>query len=469
MSRCARGLYLLSLLVTMSVGQEPTPPTVAIKGKIVEAGAPIQLVAETDVQAFDWLEGGRYLVYLRDPFPERESYVQMRTDPSFYQLKRTNALYLYDPTTKRTTPIHQNNIDFWAVVLKGRAVLYVVSEEVARQSDLEGLPAPRETLSSQTRLYLRMPRQGKSQLIAQLNGRLFRLSLSGRLPLSPDGRYVAITWLNPQVLDLQTGRVIRTFEKPLTYAHWTPDSTLCLATYRRGGDAEYALYDVRTDRLTPISKEQYKQLVEKSFEADYRARRSAHLQIEAVRYPNGSQAPAAYLLLQSLEARTERWREAIVAYDAHPDIYSLAPDESGIAYRSWRGQLFYIPLRKREPKTLPEKIACGQEPTQEDIHNYYLSNAKQINLSLLMYCADYDETFPPNSNISELLMPYLRNREVFLDIFTGQMVFTYLMDGQSLASIESPATTPVGGLDWGDPTMVVVLYADGHVKLEPRK
>jgi hypothetical protein len=73
------------------------------------------------------------------------------------------------------------------------------------------------------------------------------------------------------------------------------------------------------------------------------------------------------------------------------------------------------------------------------------------------------------NNITELLLPYLKDKDVFLDAFTGQPIFTYLLDGQSLASIERLAETRLGILDWGDPNWVVVLYTDGHVKLERRK
>jgi hypothetical protein len=41
-------------MLLMGVGQESENPRVAITGKIVEAGAPIQVTTETDVREFRW-------------------------------------------------------------------------------------------------------------------------------------------------------------------------------------------------------------------------------------------------------------------------------------------------------------------------------------------------------------------------------------------------------------------------------
>jgi len=435
-------------------------PAVAIQGKIVEVGAPIQLVAETDVQEFNWLEGGRYLAYLREAHPDREGYVAMRDNPNLQQRIRENALYLYDTATRRTTLTHRDNIDFWAVALNGRALLYAVGEEI-RQPSEQGQP-PDKILSTRTTLYLRQPPQAPPKVVLQLAERWLQFDLS------PGGRYLAIEGAITQVLDLQTGQVVWRFESRVHFSFWASETRLCLGRYRRDGGKEYLTYDVRAGKLQPLSEAQ---MLEQRAESIHQSQRkeTPNLQLLATPLHAEPSFPAVQLNLHSRNAQTERLRNTTVAHDADPMLYSLAPDESGVAYRSWRGQLFYIPLSKRDPRTLPEKLACGQQLQDTDLRQYYLSNGKQIALAALMYCQDYDLTFPPASEVAHRLMPYLKDEEVFLDAFTGQMIFTYLMDAQVLAHIENLVETPIGRLDWGDPEVVVVLYADGHVKLERRK
>jgi len=464
--RCyASKLALLSLLLALSSGQEWKVPVVAIQGTIVEVDAPLQLVAETDVQDFRWLEGGRYLVYLREAHPGMESYAATPGNSSLMQRKRENALYLYDTTARRASLLHRNNIDFWEVALKGRAVLYAVSEKAIRQGEPGQPPRTDEIVSARMTLYLRLPHQSQPKVVAQFDEQW------AVFDLSPEGRYLAIHASKLQLLDLQTGRIIRNFEEPFSYCQWASESLAYLTRYRKGRDPEFLMYDLRTDKLQPISQAAYEQAMAQLAVADRRAYPVAtrNLQLRPESQPGDSQIPAAQLKLLSHGAQTERFRSTVVAHDSDAQLYSLAPDESGIAYRSWRGQLFYIPLSKRDPRTLSEKLACGQKLTQQDIRDYYLSNGKQIAMAALMYCQDYDELFPPNDNITNLLMPYIKNPEVFQDLFTGQMIFTYLLDGQSLGNIENIVETPLGRLDWGDPEVIVVLYADGHVKLERRK
>ena len=448
----------------MGMGQEREVPSVAIKGQMVEVGAPIQLVAETDVQEFNWLEGGQYLVYMRDAHPEREGYIPTRDNPSLWQRIHENALYLYDTTTRRTTLLHRNNIDFWAVALNGKALLYAVGEQI-RRTDEPGDPFAGVIISARTILYLRQPSQAPPKVILQLNGEQPQFSLS------PGGKYLAIGDSATQVLELPTGRIVRRFEKGTLFSYWASDTVLCLRRYREDGSNHYFAYDVRDDSLRPLSEADYTQMMVQVAEKDtiFLRKETPNLRLQPNPIPTEAPSPAVELNLHSLTAQTERLRKTTVAHDADPRLYSLAPNESGVAYCSWRGQLFYIPLTKRDPKTLPEKLACGEKLKDEDLRQYYLSNGKQIAMAAIMYCQDYDETFPPSSDVVNRLMPYIKNGEVFLDAFTGQMTFTYLLDGQSLANIERLAETPLGRLDWGDPEVIVVLYADGHVKLERRK
>jgi hypothetical protein len=77
MRRSARCTGLLMLMLLMGIGQESGTPRVAITSKMVEVSAPIQVTTESDVQEFYWLNGGRYLVYLRDANPYKQNYISV--------------------------------------------------------------------------------------------------------------------------------------------------------------------------------------------------------------------------------------------------------------------------------------------------------------------------------------------------------------------------------------------------------
>ncbi len=465
---------LLTLWLALGFTQPVQNPMVAIAGKIVGIDAPIQITAETNVVGFDWLENGRYLVYQIVPPESREHYIAPSSDSTLWRRQFLTALYLYDTRTRRTTLIHRDNIDDWRVVLNGRAVLYVVHDALMERAANGAHEKSRATL------YLRSPSRSQPKVILQMDTHI-------GLSCSPNGRYVLVSAPgasegNP-LIDLQTGRTVRTFGSALWVSSvWSDDSTLYLGIHRNR-QKDYFVYNVRTNEIKPITESVYRQVIQQKPSPIYRLLRYAtrrlrlQTQLDTLPAEGIGIAPltlepkysATLLYLESLEAKTERYRRATVAHDSDSQLCSLAPDESGVAYCNWRGQLFYVPLRPRDPRTLPELLACGLEPTREQIRDYYLSNGKQIALATLMYCADYDEIFPPSQNITDLLFPYVKNHDVFRDAFTGQLIFTYLMDGQTLSSITEPATTPIGRLDWGDPEWVVVLYADGYVKAERRQ
>jgi len=85
-----------------------------------------------------------------------------------------------------------------------------------------------------------------------------------------------------------------------------------------------------------------------------------------------------------------------------------------------------------------------------------------------MYVQDYDERFPPNfgdEGVSQVLLPYLKNPSVFE--VDGAFAFRYRMDGQWMGDIQDVVSTEVGYLEL--PNGRVVIYADGHVKWQPRR
>jgi len=154
----------------------------------------------------------------------------------------------------------------------------------------------------------------------------------------------------------------------------------------------------------------------------------------------------------------ENERAVLVASDSA--LAEVAPQGDAILYMA-HGAAFYREIRRTSADTIREM----QDRADRE---QYLKNAKQIAIALLMYVQDYDEMFPPNfgdEGVSQVLLPYLKNPSVFE--VDGAFAFRYRMDGQSLANIELPATTEVGYLEL--PNGRMVIYADGHVKWQPRR
>jgi len=129
----------------------------------------------------------------------------------------------------------------------------------------------------------------------------------------------------------------------------------------------------------------------------------------------------------------------------------LSPSGDAVWYVS-HGAAWVVNLRKLNRE---QYEAIHREALRETV----VSNAKQIGLALLMYVQDYDETFPPNTgDIQALLMPYIKNQEVFNLPGTS---FFYLMNAELMASIERPVETMVGYIQ--TPYGRAIMWADGHV------
>jgi prepilin-type processing-associated H-X9-DG protein len=141
-------------------------------------------------------------------------------------------------------------------------------------------------------------------------------------------------------------------------------------------------------------------------------------------------------------------------------LAEVAPQGDAILYVA-HGAAFYREIRRTSADAIREM------QTRAD-REKYLSQARQIGVALMMYVQDYDEMFPPNfgdEGVAQVLLPYLKDMGIFE--VNGAFAFRYRMDGQSLANIESPATTEVGYLEL--PNGRMVIYADGHVKWQPRR
>lgn len=97
------------------------------------------------------------------------------------------------------------------------------------------------------------------------------------------------------------------------------------------------------------------------------------------------------------------------------------------------------------------------------------SNMKQVATGLLMYIQDYDEKLPPMKSMAKLqplLMPYIRNKSVFVCPATGKPYKPNAsIGGKKLAAIKLPAmTTAFSDAKPHPDGMMFTAFVDGHVK-----
>lgn len=84
-----------------------------------------------------------------------------------------------------------------------------------------------------------------------------------------------------------------------------------------------------------------------------------------------------------------------------------------------------------------------------------------------MYAQDWDGKFPPADNFSEALWPYLRNPDIFFRPGTRQNAFQCFPQ-TNMSDILRPSDTVIGIFDIGYGWRIVI-YADGHVKVVPKR
>jgi hypothetical protein len=136
---------------------------------------------------------------------------------------------------------------------------------------------------------------------------------------------------------------------------------------------------------------------------------------------------------------------------ADVQMADLTPAGDAVWYVS-HGAAWIVPLKKMNREQY-------EAAYREALRTTALANAKQIGLALQMYVQDYDETFPPNTgDIQAILMPYIKNQEIFNLPGTN---FFYLMNANVLKSIEQPSETMTGYIQ--TPYGRAIIWADGHV------
>lgn len=173
-------------------------------------------------------------------------------------------------------------------------------------------------------------------------------------------------------------------------------------------------------------------------------------------------------LAQVSNTKTNHMCVAIDA-DQRPDP-SWSNDCTEMAYTSGH-RLYVARLSSRTPDVV-EKLAAGVPLTQQEqdeLKDRVYSNGKQLGLAALMYSSDYDENLPSPDTSLDTLIPYISEdaREILAFPGVGGKPFEQLLAG-SLKDIENPAETPMFIIDAGY-NWKIVVYADGHTKIEPKK
>jgi hypothetical protein len=136
---------------------------------------------------------------------------------------------------------------------------------------------------------------------------------------------------------------------------------------------------------------------------------------------------------------------------------TLAPNAGAVLYQS-HGAAWAMPLAR-----LPREQALAQHRAVYQAEA--VSRAKQIGLAFSMYAQDYDQVFPPaGEKITDIVLPYVKNPEVFVAPGQDSGRFLYMLDASPLATIKDPSTTILGYLP--APGGRAVIYVDGHVKWE---
>ncbi len=447
---------LVGVSLMLCVGQQSEKGLLAIPDKMIEVGLPVQLsvspLAPTrgSTPGFYWLHGGRYLGFVA--LLEEQDTIRMPN----------SLLYVYDTQMKRVRQIAPQPVS--AYLFTERNIYYLTTERTGNQNRFTVYQY--DPSSGQARSVYTQGWQVPEEAI--LPPDLYTLSIS------PNQRYLLMSVNRGYVLlDLQTRREI--IVEAIQNGSITPTGFL---------DNENLL------GMMFIPEEKLYERVALHIPSGTITRR-----VVVPREPTPAPQKAGNLRLKldkgalylvSLTTKSDRYQRVLLTYDCKalpstpvmavegaPELSELeplseaqiAPDESGLAFVNIHGQLFYVPLKKREPQSLVEAVACGKEITDEMLVRHLTKNANQVGIALLMYATDYDEYLPLAGDVELVIRPYLRSPDVFKHPLTGQSIFIYLMNGQNLMEIREPARTQIGIFDWGDPNYVIAIYADAHAKL----
>jgi len=461
----------------------------AISGKMIEIGKPVQITVDGSIDSVSWSPGGKQLAYVwydhiekpEQSGIEEEPVVNCRAELRLYDGRRTTVIKRIE------TPLDEGFLD-WGWLPDGKNVFVCTGWSVPKESqkDARGKEG----------------RKGQEEELFNLRGRLEVISLKGGAPqtiieadnlftidqlyLSPDKtklllyRYLdagpsSLSKKELYVFDLRSRELTSLVTGNYLPRVWTQDSSaFYYAEHHDNAQTNYYRYDLKSKAPVAINREEMasdmaasRELLKKHFH-----RKGLSMEIETVRSSKDTEDAKQIqaLWLVSTSTNSDEFKRALITTDIdedNPGWFSLSPTLHGLAYVNRYGQLFIVPLTMRDPEGYNERRACGIPITEDELREHYLKNAMQIAVSLIMYAADNDDTLPAAGDVTSMLMTYVKNRNVFLDWKTGENIFRYLGNGQSLDSIREPASTRIGYLNTGG-DWVPVIYADGHVKYEKR-
>lgn len=244
--------------------------------------------------------------------------------------------------------------------------------------------------------------------------------------------------------------------EPIEPGRCSPDCALAVVS-----DTGISLRNLATQEKTALITDSHVRFVRWSQESKMLLYRQSEQVTDAADSQRSEQPNSLWLSLTT----PSKLNNMCVALDYEGEP-SCSRECRRIAYVS-QGQLYVAELSMREP-TVPEKLAAGLPLTEDETKQVLATNGKQIAMGMLMYSADNDGRLPPADSLAAALQAYLRDKNVFLRPGTQDNAFTYLDPGVSnWSDIERPAETPIGQLDAGY-GWVVVIYADGHVRVAPR-
>lgn len=479
-------ILLLGLAVVETAGavQAEESQKLAITGKILEVGRPVQLTVHGFIDTVSWSPGGKQLVYswyynIEQPglpaTDDEDAETLVRFELRWYDGQRTTVL-------KRVEGLSDASLD-WGWMPDGKS-LFVVTQWM--------LPPDPQTVQ-------RPEQDGKD---IRFRGRLEVLSLQGGAPqliLEADDLFtIGQIWTSPDktklllyryiddgssdrlkqelfLFDLHSRELTSLLAGNYSLRFWTQDSTAFYYAENNGGidQTNYYRYELQTRTSTAINREEMAadSLARREFARKHYSQKNLRMEVEPVRasqdIEDGRQIQALWLVSDS--SKSDDYKRALITTDITEDMplwHSLSPDLRGLAYVNRHNQLFVVPFTMRAPESFEERRACGVPISEEELNEMYLRNAGQIAFALRMYAEDRG-TLPPSDDVISALLPYVKDKEVFLDWRSGKNIFRYLGNNESYSSIASPATTLLGYLDTGG-DRVPVLYADGHSKYEKR-
>ena len=163
-------------------------------------------------------------------------------------------------------------------------------------------------------------------------------------------------------------------------------------------------------------------------------------------------------------AEDQRLNHMCVALDADKNsAYGFSSDGTKFAYVC-QGRVCLAQLGWTDPDVF-DKMAAGIPLTEDEEKELLVGSAKVIACAAFMYAEDHNGSFPSDAFMDEL-GPYVPGAGLFNRPGTDQMAFQYFPFGK-MSDVGNPAETVLGSFDVGYGWQVI-LYADGHVIVQPK-